>query len=203
MDIGMFKNIITLSFVVISIVLSGCSINHPSYGPLTFINPDRTVDMGSYVQWNDDYAVTAKHVKNVKDVVYVSNDYDLVFFKHKSTNPMKWADTQVNEPLISKGFPFFPQRDQEIAIKGNSVNIHLTLDNMPYYYLMDAQLIAGMSGGPVFNQYNEVVGINIGYTNKRYNIDNKDQVYSIYLSSQAVKNEWSKFQNSKLYTSIH
>ena len=188
----MFKNIVAVALLTITATLAGCSGN-PQYGPLTFVNADKSVDIGSYVQWNDEYAVTAKHVKNVKNVAYVSKNYDLVFFKHKSAAPLKWADTKVNEPLVSKGFPFFPQRFKENVVSANNVNINLTLDNMPHYFLMDAQLVGGMSGGPVFNQYNEVVGINIGYTNKRYNIDHKEQVYSIYLSHQGIQQEWNKF----------
>ena len=188
----MFKNIIAIALLTITATLSGCSGN-PQYGPLTHFNDDKSVDIGSYVQWNDEYAVTAKHVKNVQNVAYVSKNYDLVFFKHKSTAPLKWADTKVNEPLVSKGFPFFPQRLKENVVSANNVNVNLTLDNIPHYFLMDAQLVGGMSGGPVFNQYNEVVGINIGYTNKRYNIDHKEQVYSIYLSHQGIQQEWNKF----------
>lgn len=192
MDITMFKSIVAITVLTIAATLGGCSGN-PQYGPLTSINADKSVDIGSYVQWNAEYAVTAKHVKNVKNVAYVSKDYDLVFFKHKSANPLKWADTKINEPLVSKGFPFFPQRQKENVVSANNVNVNLTLDDMPYYFLMDAQLVGGMSGGPVFNQNNEVVGINIAYTNKRYNIDHKDQVYSIYLSHQGIQQEWNKF----------
>lgn len=188
----MFKNIVSITILSIVANLVGCS-NNPQYGPLTSINTDQSVDIGSYVQWNSEYAVTAKHVKNVKNVVYISKDYDLLFFKHKSTAPLKWADTKVNENLISKGFPFFPNRQKENVVYANNVNVNLILDNMPYYFLMDAQLIGGMSGGPVFNQNNEVVGINIGYTNKRFNIDHKNQIYSIYLSHQGVEKEWNKF----------
>lgn len=188
----MFKNIVAIALLTITATLVGCS-SEPQYGPLTHVNDDKSVDIGSYVQWNDEYAVTAKHVKNVKNVAYVSKNYDLVFFKHKSTAPLKWADTKVNEPLVSKGFPFFPQRLKENVVSANNVNVNLTLDNIPHYFLMDAQLVGGMSGGPVFNQYNEVVGINIGYTNKRYNIDHKEQVYSIYLSHQGIQQEWNKF----------
>lgn len=195
----MLNHIITISLVTLTVILSGCSSldRDEQYGPITHINEDKSVDIGSYVQWNDDYAVTAKHVKNVKNLAYVSKDYDLVFFKHKSSSPLKWADTKTSEPLVSKGFPFFPQRQQEKVVSANNINVNLKLDDMPHYFLMDAQLIGGMSGGPVFNKNNEVVGINIGYTRKRYNIDNKDQVYSIYLSHQGIQQEWNNFQSLK------
>lgn len=179
-------------------ILSGCAGNGRLYGPITAIHEDNSVDMGSYVQWNNDYAVTAKHVKSIKNVAYVSDSYDLVFFKHKSTVSVKWADTHVNEALVSKGFPFFPARQKELALNGNSVDINLTMDNLPHYYLIDTLLIAGMSGGPVFNINNEVVGINIGYTEKLYTINNKTQHYSVYLSHQGIQQEWQKFQKEQL-----
>lgn len=192
----MFKNIITIALLTLTAILSGCSTidRHEQYGPLTYVHQDKSVDIGSYVQWNEDYAVTAKHVRNVKNVAYVSADYDLVFFEHKSTAPLKWAETKKNEPLTSKGFPFFPSREKEKVIEAKSVDINLTMDDMPDYYLLSAQLVSGMSGGPVFNQFNEVVGINIGYTKRLYNIDNKTQIYSVYLSYQGIQKEWNKFQ---------
>lgn len=193
----MFKNIIAIALLTLTAMLSACSTvdRNEQYGPLTHVRQDKSVDIGSYVQWNEEYAVTAKHVLNVENVAYVSTDYDLVFFKHKSTAPLKWAETKKNEPLTSKGFPFFPSREKEKVIEAKSVDINLTMDDMPDYYLLSAQLINGMSGGPVFNQFNEVVGINIGYTKRTYNIDNKTQIYSVYLSYQGIKKEWDKFQN--------
>lgn len=194
----MFKKTVTLAFVLVLSIISGCSVNQRLYGPMTAIHEDKSVDIGSYVQWNNDYAVTAKHVKYVPNVVYVSKDYDFVFFKHKSTATVKWADTHVNEALVSKGFPFFPARQKELALNGNSVDINLTMDNLPHYYLIDTLLVPGMSGGPVFNANNEVVGINIGYTKKLYNINNKTLHYSVYLSHQGIQKEWEKFQKENL-----
>jgi len=189
----MFKKIATFVFFCMFTLLAGCS-GTPFYGPMTAIHDDKTVDIGSYVQWNNEYAVTAKHVKYVPNIVYVSKDYDLVFFKHPSTATVRWADTHVNENLVSKGFPFFPKRNKELSLAGQSVDINLTMDNLPHYYLIDALLVAGMSGGPVLNSRNEVVGINIGYTKKLYNINNKTQHYSVYLSHQGIQKEWIKFQ---------
>lgn len=193
----MFKQIFVVTLLVLTVVLSGCSTveRDEQYGPITHVNQDNSIDIGSYVQWNNEYAVTAKHVQNVSNIAYVSADYDLIFFKHKSTAPIHWTETKFNEPLLSKGFPFFPNREQEKVIQAKSVDVHLTMDNVPDYYLLDAQLVAGMSGGPVFNQFNEVVGINIGYTKRLFNIDNKTQVYSVYLSYQGIQKEWIKFQS--------
>lgn len=191
----MFKNIVAIAVLTITTVLSGCSgiPRSDQYGPLTSENADNSVDIGSYVQWNEDYAVTAKHIENVKDVVYVSEKYDLKFFKHKSKNPLVWVDAKPNEPLVSKGFPHYPQRRKENVLTAYSVDVQIILYKQPNYALMDTMLVRGMSGGPVLNLNNEVVGINIGYTNEKYKVGNKNQEFSVYLSYKGIQEEWNKF----------
>lgn len=194
----MFKRII--AFVFSLFFIAACSAQETTeYGPLTPKGNYGLTDVsyGSYVQWNDEYAVTNKHIKNLRKVAYYSEDYDLVFFKHPAKSAPDWTDTKENENLISKGFPF-ANRKKENVIYGKSVATPDFITGSDGYAMISGTIIQGMSGGPVFNESGQVVGINVSYTKEPININGDEEIYSVFLTKKAIEKEWNKYkaQNS-------
>lgn len=148
----------------------------------------------SYVQWNNEYAVTVKHTPKLVTSVYKSDVVDVQFFKIKSKEVPVWVEPKRLESLKMVGFiGVNPLKKKETV--GNDAGMMIQWKTeKPYYRLMNNLISEGMSGGPVFNTKNEVVGINIGYVKQKYAINGKEDFYSIYLPLNVIKDEWNKYQ---------
>src|SRR5262245_47407413 len=61
------------------------------------------VYMASAVQWNEDYAVTVRHIPMVADTVhYCSTGCDLVFFRHRNDGRLPhWRAPRVGETITA------------------------------------------------------------------------------------------------------
>lgn len=187
----MLKNI----FIAILILnIFGCvSIqdNQP-YGQVS-VKKDKELIIGTFVQWNADYAVTAKHIPNVKNSVYISDNYDLQFFKkHSDVYPI-WKSPKNGENLKMLGYIKYKKFNPTI-INGKDLGLAIAF-SQHNYRIVDVTLVSGMSGGPVFNIDNKVVGINIGYTAEKVFIKEKEIIVSVYLPYDVINDEWLKFQS--------
>ena len=102
------KKMLLLSFLAVS--LSGCngyvqpigSSGASSFRDHSLVHsgmPLPAFFMGTATQWNEDYAVTARHIPLVKKVVYRCEDgCDLVFIKRKA----KGKTPEWREPVPGK-----------------------------------------------------------------------------------------------------
>lgn len=147
----------------------------------------------SFVQWNDEYAVTAKHVVGVRDQAFVCEaGCDLQFFRHKAEAPFaQWRAAVPQEALKVVGFNI----DRNIVISsGNDANESVTdSPTAAYAYRIGktAQKTAGgMSGGPVYAADKKVVGMHIG-------AEQGAERSFIYVPYELVQAEWDKFSKVK------
>ena len=189
--------------------LAGCNgiptpfINDPVYSQFFVVNsgpPLPLMFQGSAVQWNADYAVTAKHIPFLWNVAHKGRG-DLVFFKHKSDKVPVWRQYVGGEAVTAAGLsPFLvPVRSSGHA-KVSRVTL-LDFNDGVRYGLSDMALVKGMSGGPVFGQDNQVVGINIGFiwAGNYKNSPNPEiaatERASIFLPYDEILKEWNVFQD--------
>lgn len=182
-------NTIKLALLIVVLFFYGCSsINYPKVHGQNF----QGNSLSSYVRWNDNYIVTVKHAGILDGSSYISEEYDLQFVKKHSVNEDNaiWAYPVNKEKLLMFGYVknrtkvYREGYDAGVVIKNLSVDAK--------YRLIDRAIKKGMSGGPVFNSKNEVVGINIGYTSKKIDIDGNYSFYSIYLPYDVIEYEWIK-----------
>lgn len=104
-------------------------------------------------------------------------DLALLTFVQKTSDPIptfSLGDTQtlrVGDPVLSAGFPF--QFDLSLTsgiISGKQRDIQIKDRIHPLLWQTDAAINRGFSGGPVFNQQGEVIGINVGNVPEGENI---------------------------------
>lgn len=189
-------------------LLAGCNgiptpfINDPVYSQYFVVNsgpPLPLMFQGSAVQWNKDYAVTAKHIPFLWNVAHKGRG-DLVFFKHKSDEPPMWRQYVGGEALTASGFsPFLVSVKSSGHAKVSRVVVMEFKDNVSYG-LGDMALVKGMSGGPVFGHDNKVVGISIGfissggYKNSANPEIAASERASIFMPYDEILREWNIFQ---------
>jgi hypothetical protein len=173
--------------ITFCILLYGCSITSKPY--IILDNDGETVT-ASFIQWNNDYAVTVKHIPKHPDYVYISGKYDIQFFEHSGI-PVKWANLKENEKIVFTGYSSseysaIPSSDIGMAIKPKEYPI-------PVYRAGIATIMPGMSGGAVLNSKEEVIGMNIGFTTETIFFDNSYQKISIFVPYHIIKNEWENY----------
>lgn len=183
--------------ILLSISLVGCSstYSHKSYGQFISKNGMVYKSISSYVQWNNEYAVTVKHSEVIGLIVYNSQDYDVRFVKNKSSKIPVWANPNKGDLLYMTGFTRAHQKQPTIR-DGNDIG-NIIIKEQKGYRAVKTLIVKGMSGGPVFNTKNEVVGINIGYSSEQVFIDGQQTELSIYLPYNIILAEWNKFQTQQ------
>jgi hypothetical protein len=155
--------------------------------------------MASAIQWNEDYAVTAKHTPFLRNVVHEGLG-DVVFFKHKASEVPHWRQYVPGESVTAVGFNSLMIPVQG---KGHALPSLVRLEGTPgsvFYSLHDGPMVKGMSGGPVFADDGQVVGINIAFIPKneidartRPDLADKERV-SVFMSYSEIDKEWRRFQ---------
>jgi len=155
--------------------------------------------MASAIQWNADYAVTAKHTPFLRNVVHEGLG-DVVFFKHKASEIPHWRQYMPGETVTAVGYN---SSMMPVQGKGHALSSLVRLDGTPgsvFYSVHDGPITKGMSGGPVFADDGSVVGINIAIIPtsgidaiRRPDLVGKDRV-SVFMSFSEIDKEWRRYQ---------
>lgn len=179
-----------LPFIII-FLLSACATTNNQENTYGQLGKWYSFEMrGSYVQWNKNYAVTAKHVENSSyPISYVSKTLDLKFIELKSESVPVWNNHIPREKVSMKGFPSFFEEE----VIGNISGPTITFMGSQSYQLVNGKVIKGMSGGPVFNEKREVIGIIIGYTTLTDG-NGTEEFQSLFLPYSEIKKEWDNLQ---------
>lgn len=196
----MFKGLLALVFL--SVLMVGCASQDYSNMGILKENIKENGKLyesnASFIQWNEDYAVTAKHVTIVKNPVFIcSSGCDMVFFKHKADNfnkQQKWRNAVFGEAVKAVGNIgniFSVERHGKVlkdVVKDNP--------KAEYFYLVnDADTVSGMSGGPVYAANdNALIGMTIGVSQKSQSAGIQESVFVPY---EVIRVEWEKFQELK------
>lgn len=175
-------------------MISACSSHAPNKNYDNII--EHKVFTSSFIQWNKEYAVTAKHNKFPESPAYVSEDIDLVFFKNKANNTfdsnIEWRNPKDNEKVIHVG-PTDDGREVEMSGRFIKADIEFKDGN---YAISDSKNIGGMSGGPVYSEdKSAILGMTVG---RDLNIQINDVVYkdiAVFVDADTIQSEWNKFQN--------
>ncbi|MBA1189613.1 trypsin-like peptidase domain-containing protein [Pseudomonas entomophila] len=199
------------SLLAATMLLSGCngmplaSHQDPSLQDQAFVvhsgGPVPLLMMGSAVQWNEDYAITVKHLPFVGGSEFQGRG-DVQFFRHKAKQALPlWRSYQPGESLTAVGFNAFylPMQGHGQALPA-LVRLDAK-DGGVMYATHDGPTVVGMSGGPVFAADGSVVGINVANLDKgalskikRPDLAGRDQV-SIFLPYAQIQREWQRFAN--------
>lgn len=196
--------------VAASMLLSGCNgmpvafVQDPVLDQAFIVHsgaPLPYVLMGSAVQWNEDYAVTVKHIPYLPGAVF-KGQADVQFFRHKANSVPAWRGYQPGEALTSVGF-----NSLYMSVKGTGqalpamVRLDVKEGNV-LYGTHNGALAKGMSGGPVFSADGKVVGINVAFLTrddvsrlKRKDLLDQPRV-SIFLPYAEINREWARYQAS-------
>jgi serine protease Do len=146
-----------------------------------FGQPVMTASAGSgFVLTRDGYIVTNYHVVKNAETVKVTmyngdeleakyvggdEDYDIAVIKVEATNlqPVTLGDSDtlnVGDHVLAIGNPLGELTFSMSGGMVSSVNRAINVDGTPFNMIQtDASINSGNSGGPLFNQYGEVVGI--------------------------------------------
>lgn len=189
-------------------LLSGCNgmptayVSNPVYDQAFVVTsgaPLPLLLMATAIQWNEDYAVTAKHTPFLRNVVHEGLG-DVVFFKHKATQVPLWRQYRPGESVTAVGFNSLMMPVQG---KGRTLDSLVRLEGTPgsvFYSVHDGPMVKGMSGGPVFAEDGKVVGINVAFIPKdeidrrnRPDLADKARV-SVFMSYSEIDKEWRRFQ---------
>ena len=189
-------------------LLSGCTgmptayVSDPVYDQAFVVTsgaPLPLLLMASAIQWNEDYAVTAKHTPFLPNVVHEGLG-DVVFFKHKASKVPQWRQFVPGESVTAVGFNSFMMPVQG---RGRTLDSLVRLEGTPgsvFYSVHDGPITKGMSGGPVFADDGKVVGMNVAFIAKdgidarnRPDLANKARV-SVFMSYSEIDKEWRRFQ---------
>jgi hypothetical protein len=189
-------------------LLSGCNgmptsyVSDPVYDQAFVVTsgaPLPMLLMATAIQWNEDYAVTAKHTPFLRNVVHEGLG-DVVFFKHKASKVPQWRQFVPGESVTAVGFNSFMMPVQG---KGHTLDSLVRLEGTPgsvFYSVHDGPITKGMSGGPVFADDGKVVGMNVAFIAKdgidfrnRPDLADKARV-SVFMSYSEIDKEWRRFQ---------
>lgn len=195
------------SLVAASVLLSGCNgmpvafNQDPVYdqafvihsgGPLPYLL------MGTAVQWNEEYAVTVKHIPYVPGAVYQGQG-DVQFFRHKANGVPLWRGYTPGEAVTAVGY-----NSLYMSVKGSGhalpAMVRLdTKEGNVLYGTHDGPVAKGMSGGPVFAADGKVVGITVAFLSssdlaalKRPDLASQPRV-SIFLPYAEINREWGRY----------
>lgn len=165
--------------------------------------------VASSVQWNEDYAVSAKHTPFLRNVAYTcSTGCDLVFIKRKADNNIpEWRHSVPNEKLTAYGTSplYVPAKTEGTAMitrlqKDVEANDKKAVE---LYKLNNMVSMMGMSGGPIYGEDGKVVGITLGFVIKTLMSNEKlatapelikPSSISYMMQTEIIEREWKLFQ---------
>ena len=155
---------------------------------------DAVNDYGSAVQWNADYAVTAKHNAFAENSVYKCQEgCDIQFIKRKATGAVPaWRDVVALEQITFVG------NDQNDKLQHKTgFDLNTTVKTIPNkaidVHLVSTATPRGMSGGPAYANDGSAVGILTGAVYS----DTPDEK-AVLVSYAVIQAEWVKFQATQV-----
>ena len=185
-------------FLFICVLIQGCASVDPTLPSVEFGlvgNKFPDTKFGTYTQWNENYAVTARHVGKQNNTAYQSKELDVQFVKIPSSIKPKWGNFIFGEQVTMKGYTL-GEKPTLFTVSGYTVDYGLYYNRSRNYALIDSGIQSGMSGGPVYNSKNEIVGISIGYT-QEIATTKGSSIHSIVLPYSEIKKEWDKFMKKQ------
>ncbi len=154
---------------------------------------------GSAVQWNQEYAVTARHIPLLRDVVHqCSTGCDMVFIRHSAQGPVPaWREPKGGERVTAVGFsPLFFTVKGEGQAKSMRIRLPDSADQTAYA-VHDGPIVEGMSGGPVYGDDGAALGITVGmlFGDAPPIGDLKDsERLSLFLPYDVIRKEWDLYR---------
>ncbi|SDI27005.1 hypothetical protein SAMN05216189_1003208 [Pseudomonas delhiensis] len=198
---------IRLLGLAISAALAGCtgavrSVSPdeplPGYFPVSSSGAAALLYMGSAVQWNTHYAVSAAHIPSLRNVVHhCSTGCDLVFIRRDAEGrPPVWRPAITGEVLNTVGQnPFLGTLKGTGTSKAQRVRLDVEGDRTRYA-LSDAPVVEGMSGGPVYGADQAVVGITVGIYLPHLPLPASlasSKPLTVYVPYDIIQREWQLF----------
>lgn len=168
--------------------------------------------VASSVQWNEDYAVSAKHTPFLRNIAYTcSTGCDLVFIKRKADNNIpEWRHSVPYEKLIAYGTsPLYIPAKTEGTSMATKLQKDVEVNNtksIELYKLNNMASMMGMSGGPIYGEDGKVVGITLGFVIKTLMSDKKlaqtpelikPSSISFMMQTEIIEREWQIFQEQE------
>lgn len=193
--------------LVTSLVLSGCmsAVRNvspdeplPGYFKVSSSGAAALLYVGSAIQWNQHYAVSAAHIPSLPNVVHrCSTGCDLVFIRRDADGiAPTWRQAITGEVLETVG-----QSPWLITVKGTGtskaqrVRLNDKSDHTAYA-LSDAPVVEGMSGGPVYGADDAVVGMTVGIYLPQLPLPpslEDSKTLSVYVPYEIIQREWQLF----------
>ena len=194
--------------LMLGLLLTGCNgmptpfVSDAAYKDAFMVTSSLPVPLlyqASAVQWNEDYAVSAKHTPYLSDVEHRGRG-DVVFIKRKATSAPHWRQAAVGESVTAVGYSplLMPVKGSGHVKQGK-----LLLSNLNdgvLYSIHDGPSAMGMSGGPIYADDGSVVGITIAFVPTRYTQSLKSsdladaERVSVFMSYSEIEKEWRRFQ---------
>lgn len=199
------------ALIGISLALSGCGTfgEREKYPGLGVVGGEREGNKWStYVQWDENYAITTAHTGPLARTVYRSKELDLQFVyrplqsytKNGKTYPdvvPRWRSAQPPEPLVLKGYPETHSTRVQLT-PSQAVAQSFMYNEQNVYQLAKGRVVHGMSGGAVSTPSGENVGMVIGNLRDAQTFEStQPQYYVIYLPYTAIEAEFEKFLKQK------
>ncbi|WP_137823310.1 serine protease [Pseudomonas sp. D(2018)] len=193
--------------LVMFVALSGCtsavrSVSPdeplPGYFKVSSSGAAALLYMGSAVQWNERYAVSAAHIPSLPNVVHrCSTGCDLVFIRRDAEDkPPAWRPAITGEVLETVGqSPLLTTVKGTGTSKAQRVRLNEKGDRTPYA-LSDAPVIEGMSGGPIYGADDAVVGMTVGIYLPRLPLPPSlanSETLTVYVPYDIIQREWQLF----------
>ena len=194
--------------LMFGLLLSGCNgiptpfVSDAAYKDAFMVTsslPAPLLYQASAVQWNEDYAVSAKHTPYLSDVEHRGRG-DVVFIKRKAPSAPHWRQASVGESVTAVGFnPLL----MPVKGSGHVKESKLLLSNLNdgvLYSIHDGPSAMGMSGGPVYADDGSVVGITVAFVPTRYtqsmtHTDLADaKRVSVFMGYKEIEKKWHRFQ---------
>lgn len=193
------------ALLIISVFLTGCANGIPTPSiksdsmtegtRKTFVGlpPIASLD-GSYAVLSKEWAVTAAHNSPILDMVfdevYYHEHCDIALFRIDDGFDVKIGRVNFGEKVHHVGYPvYMPLAKNEGIVIGDVVSS--SRPNCVASYT-DGVIMSGMSGGGVYNDKGELVGVNVGFSLVATKKDGeKTNMPTIFQSLNAVKG-WVK-----------
>lgn len=198
------------SLLAACLLLSGCNgvptafVTDPVYNQAFVVHSGAPLPyllMGTAVQWNEEYAVTVKHIPFLSGSAYQGLG-DVQFIRHQAKGAPLWREYTPGEMLTAVGFNslYMPMKGRGEALPAL---VRLDASDNTFYGTHNGPTAKGMSGGPVFAADGKAVGINVAFLTrgdlreiKRADLAGQRRV-SIFMPYSAIALEWRRFQTGQ------